>query len=281
MSGTGGASYTIQDLVDETGIPATTIHHYRNAGLLPPPEVVAANRFRYTDRHVQALRLIRLLRERRRLPLAAIREALPELLATGDEEAFHAETWEAVVAGHAAAGEEMRDRIIAAAVELFAARGYPNVTVGDVAAKAGTAKGNLYRYFESKEALFAAGVDAVVTDVIDGMAAQAERAGRPLEFSEAIPVLLVVARPAVMLLLELTAGSLRGEPGYLVLADRALTRFVDGVGSLLAGSGSPRERATALVVQLANEAMSAILGVAAQASGDRLRSEARSETEEG
>jgi AcrR family transcriptional regulator len=278
MSGTAGATYTIQDLVDVTGIPATTIHHYRNSGLLPAPDVVSANRFRYTERHVQALRLIRLLRERRRLPLAAIREVLPELLATGDEEAFHVDTWDAVVAGHSGVGEEMRDRIVAAAVELFAARGYANVTVGDVAAKAGTAKGNLYRYFESKEALFAAGVDAVVTDVIEGMAAQADRTGRPLESSEAIPVLLVVARPGVMLLLELTAGSLRGEPGYLVLADRTLTRFVDGVGSLLAGPGSPRERATALVAKLANEAMTAILGVVSQSPVQGV-TETRSEVE--
>lgn len=255
-----GTSYTIRQLVDATGVPATTIHYYRNSGLLPPPEVVTNNRFRYTERHVQALRLIRLLRERRRLPLSAIREVLPELLATGDEEAFHSETWDAVVSGRSAVGEEMRDRIVAAAVELFAAQGYADVTVGDVAAKAGTAKGNLYRYFESKEALFAAGVDAVVTDVIEGMAAQAERTGRPLEAPEAIPVLLVVARPGVMLLLELTAGSLRGQPGYLTLADRAFTRFIDGVGPLLAGTGTPRERATALIVKLAHESMRAVLG---------------------
>ena len=260
MTRDGDTSYTIGELVAATGVPATTIHHYRNSGLLPPPTVVASNRFRYTDRHVQALRLIRLLRERRRLPLPAIRDALPELLATADEEAFHGETWEAVVAGHAAVGEEVRDRIVASAVELFAARGYADVTVGDVAAKAGTGKGNLYRYFDSKEALFAAGVDAVVADVINGMARESEKRGHRLEPSEAIPVLLVVARPGVMLLLELTAGSLRGEPGYLSLADQTFTRFVDGVGPLLAGSGSPRERATGLIVKLAHEAMRAVLG---------------------
>lgn len=261
MKDGSGTSYTIRELVEATGVPATTIHHYRNAGLLPLPEVAAPNRFRYSERHVHALRLIRILRERRQLPLRTIRDLLPELLATGDEEAFHSETWDAAMAGQPALGEEVRDRIVAAAVDLFAARGYAEVTVGDVADKAGTAKGSLYRHFESKEALFAAAVEAVIRDVVDGMAAQAERVGRRLEPVEAIPTLVLLARPGVMLLLDLTAGALRGQAGHGKLADAAFTRFVDGVGPLLAGSGPPRERATGLIVQLAREAMRAVLGI--------------------
>jgi hypothetical protein len=64
----------------------------------------------------------------------------------------------------------------------------------------------------------------------------------------------------VMVLLELAAGSLRDHPGHRALADAALTRFVDGVGPLLSGDGSPRERAVALIVQLAHQTMRAVLG---------------------
>jgi hypothetical protein len=53
---------------------------------------------------------------------------------------------------------------------------------------------------------------------------------------------------------------LRDHPGHRALADAALTRFVDGVGPLLAGEGSPRERAVALIVQLAHQTMRAVLG---------------------
>ena len=63
-----------------------------------------------------------------------------------------------------------------------------------------------------------------------------------------------------MILLDLAAGSLRNQAGQRALADAALTRFVDGVGPLLAGPGSPRERAIALIVQLAHETMRAVLG---------------------
>jgi AcrR family transcriptional regulator/predicted DNA-binding transcriptional regulator AlpA len=259
---TDDSRYTIRELVEKTGVPAASVHHYRREGLLPPPERVGARRFRYTDRHVQALRLIRLLRERRRLPLPAIRDVLPELLATGDEQAFHTETWDAVVTGAAEPAEAVRERIVAAAVSLFAARGYAGVAVNDVAAEAGLAKGSLYRHFESKDALFAAAVESVVARVVAGVAAEADRAGTGglIEPKAAIPALLVSAWPGIMILLDLAAGSLRNQPGQRALADAALTGFVDGVGPLLAGPGSPRERAIALIVQLAHETMRAVLG---------------------
>jgi AcrR family transcriptional regulator/predicted DNA-binding transcriptional regulator AlpA len=259
---TDDSRYTIRELVEKTGVPAASVHHYRREGLLPPPERVGARRFRYSDRHVQALRLIRLLRERRRLPLPAIRDVLPELLATGDEQAFHTETWDAVVTGGIEPAAVVRDRIAAAAVSLFAARGYAGVAVNDVAAEAGLAKGSLYRHFESKDALFAAAVESVVARVVAGVAAEAEQAGTGgrIEPKAAIPALLVSAWPGIMILLDLAAGSLRNQPGQRALADAALTGFVDGVGPLLTGPGSPRERAIALIVQLAHETMRAVLG---------------------
>jgi AcrR family transcriptional regulator len=46
-----------------------------------------------------------------------------------------------------------REAILAAALELFAERGYHGTTVPEVAEKAGVGAGTLYRYFASKEAL--------------------------------------------------------------------------------------------------------------------------------
>ena len=230
-------------------------------GCCPRPERVAANRFRYSERHVQALRLIRVFRDRRRLPLPTIfRDVLPELLASGDEEAFSTETWEAALTGRSGVPDATRERIVAAAVDLFAARGYGAVAVSDVAAQAGTAKGSVYRHFESKEALFAAAVESVVAGVVGDVRAAADRAGGHLDPPAAMLALVMSARPGFMLLLELTAGSLRGQPGHRELADGALTCFVDGVGPVLTGSGTPHERAVALIVQLAGRPCRAVLG---------------------
>jgi len=49
--------------------------------------------------------------------------------------------------------DEKRDRLLAAALELFETRGFDGVAVPEIAAKAGVAVGTVYRHFETKEAL--------------------------------------------------------------------------------------------------------------------------------
>jgi len=49
--------------------------------------------------------------------------------------------------------EEMRRSIIAAAMNVYVAKGYHAANISDVAKEAGVGKGTIYLYFESKEAL--------------------------------------------------------------------------------------------------------------------------------
>ncbi len=49
--------------------------------------------------------------------------------------------------------DEMRNMLLDAAVRVFADKGYHAATISNVAAAAGIAKGTLYLYFESKDAL--------------------------------------------------------------------------------------------------------------------------------
>jgi TetR/AcrR family transcriptional regulator, fatty acid metabolism regulator protein len=51
---------------------------------------------------------------------------------------------------------DRREQILAAAVRVFAARGYEATRVGDIAAEAGVAYGLVYHYFGSKEAVLEA-----------------------------------------------------------------------------------------------------------------------------
>jgi AcrR family transcriptional regulator len=51
---------------------------------------------------------------------------------------------------------EKRDRILAAATELFASRPFHKVLLNDVAVEAAVGKGTLYTYFENKESLYLA-----------------------------------------------------------------------------------------------------------------------------
>src|SRR5918996_495200 len=93
---------TVSELSVRAGVPVSTIHHYRQRGLLPPPLPAGRNRFRYGDEHVRALRLIRRLRERRGLSLEQIAEILPQLLA-GEQEAFRPAMWDRLLDAQASA----------------------------------------------------------------------------------------------------------------------------------------------------------------------------------
>lgn len=52
--------------------------------------------------------------------------------------------------------DEVQQRISQAALEAFARTGYPNASVAAIARAAGVSTGNVYRYYENKEALFRA-----------------------------------------------------------------------------------------------------------------------------
>lgn len=57
--------------------------------------------------------------------------------------------------------------LLAAALELFAAKGYAATRLDDVASRAGVSKGTLYLYFDSKEALFKAVVRSGIVRAIE------------------------------------------------------------------------------------------------------------------
>jgi len=58
-------------------------------------------------------------------------------------------------------------QIVAAALEVFARRGFAAATVDEIAREAGLGKGTVYQYFDSKEDLFFAGFQAVLERMLD------------------------------------------------------------------------------------------------------------------
>lgn len=69
--------------------------------------------------------------------------------------------------------------IIAAAMGLWSERGFAATRLEDVAAGAGVAKGTIYRYFPSKEALFEAAVGSRLVAMLDGAKAMADTSDLP------------------------------------------------------------------------------------------------------
>ena len=123
------APLSLSELVERSGVPASTIHHYRRNGQIPAPARQSGNRFIYDQSHLDALLRIR--------------------------------------AQSASEGADIRARIVGAALEAFKTRTYADVSVSDIAEAAHTAKGNVYRYFESKEALLTAAIEALLDDATE------------------------------------------------------------------------------------------------------------------
>lgn len=64
-----------------------------------------------------------------------------------------------------AQARETRARILDAAIELFAARHYDEVAVGDIATAAGVAHGLLFHYFKNKRGIYLAAMENVAAEL--------------------------------------------------------------------------------------------------------------------
>jgi AcrR family transcriptional regulator/transcriptional regulator with XRE-family HTH domain len=200
--------FTISELAERTGVPVPTIHYYRRLGLLPDPEVMAANRYLYDDRHVEVLAMIRLLRQERQMSLASIAEVLPGLLPDEGEEAFRPQMWDQVLAAHLedAALSEPPARLVTAARGSFARDGYAGVTIAEICEGAGIAIGSFYRHFETKDAIFV----AAVRSVGDALGAELDRLPFRLSSRRATAMVTALLEPFVPLLLESALRARRG-----------------------------------------------------------------------
>jgi AcrR family transcriptional regulator len=64
-----------------------------------------------------------------------------------------------------ARGQATRDKLVEAAREVFAERGFAGTRMGDLADAAGVAHGTVYTYFDTKEDVLLAVLDAVIADL--------------------------------------------------------------------------------------------------------------------
>jgi len=227
--GVPGPGMTVSQLSERSGVGVPSIHHYRRLGLLPPPVMVSANRFHYDERHVEALRMIRLLRERRGLPLATIGSILPGLLAGEEQLATDVQTWDSALtlpAGGAVDQDQVRDRLLQTARVAFAARGYGGVNVEQLCQQAGIAKGSFYRHFDSKEAIYVAAARSTVSAVGASISAW----HRQLAVDAAVDAVAGALQPILPLLLEVVVRAAHGDPA---LTD-VLPEVVTGIADLVA-----------------------------------------------
>jgi AcrR family transcriptional regulator len=192
--GTGGL--TLSDVVERTGVPASTIHYYRRNGLIPAPTRLLANRFVYEECHVEAILRIR---------------------AQADSDPA-----------------EGRARIVAAAIDAFKTRSYAEVSVSDIAEAANMAKGNVYRYFPSKEALLTASIETLLVDTTERFQSTLDSMGGPEELrddGDKLALLLgYVVADVLPMLLELGSRAAKGHEASDQLARKVLRTLAQTAG---------------------------------------------------
>jgi TetR/AcrR family fatty acid metabolism transcriptional regulator len=111
--------------------------------------------------------------------------------------------------------EQKRNRILRAAIEVFASKGYFAARMTDVAAEAEVADGTLYLYFEGKEHLLMSIFDGVLGRFIDHLDAEISELTDPAE------------KLAVMVRLHLeTVGRDRALANVLQIETRHSRRFM-------------------------------------------------------
>ncbi|QDE67385.1 MULTISPECIES: TetR/AcrR family transcriptional regulator [Myxococcus] len=113
--------------------------------------------------------------------------------------------------------EEIRERILTAALEVFATHGYAVATMSDIASRAGLGTASMYRYYGSKEALFAAVVTPALAERFEALLEERVRAlahmalseppGQVHERGEEMLRFWVENRLAVVVLLDRAAGT--------------------------------------------------------------------------
>ena len=105
--------------------------------------------------------------------------------------------------------------IIAAALEVFADKGFAAARLDDIARRAGVSKGALYLYFETKEDLFRAVVRTAVAPNLQSVAEAAAAFDGP--FSELAPLMLaraaqVMSAPRIGAVVKMVVGESRNFP---------------------------------------------------------------------
>ena len=82
--------------------------------------------------------------------------------------------------------EQRRTEIIAAATRVFAAKGYQNAQIADIAGELGIGHGTVYRYFTDKRAVFSEVVDTIINRISASVLVEVPTANTLQEYTEQV-----------------------------------------------------------------------------------------------
>ncbi len=134
-----------------------------------------------------------------------------------------------------------RERILEAATEVFATRGYAGAGVDRLAERSGIAKTAIYYHFGNKEGLLAAVLERAATQWIEGIQSAARQGGDPLQrLDRALAGMraMLEERPWIYKLFQILALEVADEKPEIratlrAILDKARDAIVDGMRDAL------------------------------------------------
>jgi AcrR family transcriptional regulator len=127
-------------------------------------------------------------------------------------------------------------RLLAAARDAFAKRGYGEVNVDELCRAAGIAMGSFYRHYRSKEELFLTVAQAAADEVAEAFRTERDTADDP---AEPLARILALRLP---IFLDLFSRGLQGKPGYAATLSRLLGELSADLGEAVDPDGPGPER---------------------------------------
>ena len=129
---------------------------------------------------------------------------------------------------------DKRERILDAAIKVFARHGYHGSRISDIAREAGIAYGLVYHYFKNKEEILASIFErrwGVFLEALEGIATEETSAEQQLVSVAALILNAYRLRPdwVKVLVIEIQRSARFAEPGQL----RAFGQFFDVVGRII------------------------------------------------
>ncbi|MCE8020453.1 TetR/AcrR family transcriptional regulator [Halomonas sp. MCCC 1A11036] len=131
--------------------------------------------------------------------------------------------------------EETRAKLIRAAREAFATKGYAAASMDDITADAGLTRGALYHNFGGKQGLLQAVVDQIDAEMVERLIAAQERAPSPWEglLAEGVTYIEMSLEPEVQRIMLLDGPAVLGDPSQWPNQNACLLRTAQTIQVLI------------------------------------------------
>ncbi|MDX5434245.1 MAG: TetR/AcrR family transcriptional regulator [Halomonas sp.] len=131
--------------------------------------------------------------------------------------------------------EETRVKLIRAAREAFATKGYAAASMDDITADAGLTRGALYHNFGGKKGLLQAVVDQIDAEMVARLIAAQERAPSPWEglLAEGVSYIEMALEPEVQRIMLLDGPAVLGDPSQWPNQNACLLRTTQTIQALI------------------------------------------------